>query len=227
MYKLGVLLLVCGAMCQHQVTQQVQPASERQIRLEDIERDGLKSAAASQTSGNYQQPQQQIVYQQPQVSAYQQPQALPASAYQQPAALHHQLQQQQQYYQLTPAAYHQPQLSYSSQLLGGHQQQLLQPLLLPQSHPYNVPIMLIPYPLQQEVALLPKVRPLQSQPQLVTKFRPSPQIQYTNPYSNQVYQQKFGVGVKSTPAPTLKENYDQQQQQQQQQQQSAYNYKLQ
>ena len=94
-------------MCQHQVTQQVQPASERQIRLEDIERDGLKSAASPPTITYQQQPQQQVAYHQPQAIAYQQPQAA-AAVYQQHPALQHQL--QQQYYQLSPAAYHQPQV---------------------------------------------------------------------------------------------------------------------
>lgn len=102
-----------GALCQHQVTQEItQPAPERQIRLDDIERDGLKSAPAAyqQPSQTYQQ--QAQAYQQQQPAAFQQA----PQAYQQVAlptqqqAVHHIYHPQ---YQLAPSG-----TAYQTQQVG-------------------------------------------------------------------------------------------------------------
>ncbi|XP_014260534.1 activating signal cointegrator 1 complex subunit 2 homolog [Cimex lectularius] len=184
-------------------------AAERQTRLEDIERDNLKST-------------QQQYQQQPQPTQYQ---TAPAQ-YQTPTQY---LAQQQLFAhpQYTPS-----QLSaYHQQLLFAQQQQ--QPVYVPQHQPLPFPIMLIPSPylFSQDVNSLylqgvqqAKYRPAQvQQVQQVKPFRPSPQIQY-NGYTPQynayqtVYQQKYPTGAKSTVAPPLKDNYVQP---------NNFNYKLQ
>ncbi|KAF6211556.1 hypothetical protein GE061_012069 [Apolygus lucorum] len=205
-----------------------QSSSERQVRLDDIERDNLKSP-------------QQTPQQQRPVAQYQQYQQAPLVQY------------TPQFYQVSNAApsgpggaqlFAQPSLtpgqlsSYHQQLLFAQPQQLQQPVLIPQHQALPFPVMLIPQsyllPQQQDVNSLlygglpqqyqlqqAKYAPAQAQqiqPTPLKGFRPSPQIsapqysaqQYQQPQYNAyqtVYQQKYASGAKSTVAPPLKDNY--------------------
>uniref|UniRef100_T1I0U5 Uncharacterized protein n=1 Tax=Rhodnius prolixus TaxID=13249 RepID=T1I0U5_RHOPR len=211
-----LVLIFGGVKCQNQVQ------ADRQVRLEDIERENLKSATSQQP--------QQAAAQFAQAPLQYQQQYLPQQYFTHP-----------QYSSAQLPAYHQ-------QLLLSQATQ--QPVYVPQNQPLPFPVMLIPsqYLLQQNDvnSLLSlqgvpqgqsqlKYRPAQlqqvAQPLVagqVKPFRPSQQVPFAagqqqfpqqyNAYQT-VYQQKFPAGAKSTVSPPLKENYAQPA--------STFNYKLQ